>query len=169
MTTKSLITAERLREVMDYDPATGVFTWKINNRGKTRAGDIAGSTRRDGYVHVTIAQKTYLAHRLAWLYVTGNWPAKQIDHINVNPTDNRFYNLREATQTQNNGNSKRSQANKSGHKGVRWNEKVKKWHAFMKRNNRYMHIGLFDEIEIAVEAYAKAAREYFGEFARPHG
>jgi hypothetical protein len=155
------ITAERLREALHYDPETGSFTWRINRRA-IRAGNAAGTKKSNGYIQIRIDQKTYLAHRLAWLYMTGDWPPHTIDHSNTDVSDNRFRNLREATQSQNNGNANLTKKNTSGRKGVSWKKSRGKWVASIHQK----HIGIFENLDDAAKAYAKAAQEYFGEFAR---
>jgi hypothetical protein len=85
------LTAERLRELLNYDPDTGVFTWRVRPVHSHRVGDIAGSVRTTrGYRLIGVAGRVYKAHRLAWLYMMGEWPKDQIDHINRDPSDNRF-------------------------------------------------------------------------------
>lgn len=122
------ITATRLRELLHYDPETGLFTWKVARQG-TRAGAFAGALNH-GYLRITIDWRHYPAHRLAWLYMTGEWPADLIDHINLVSDDNRFVNLRQATRAQNMHNSARPRTNTSGVKGVsryagRWKAQIK--------------------------------------------
>ena len=89
-----MITQEELKELLDYNPETGLFTWNVYNniKNKTTAG-----TFNDGYIQIKIKQKIYQAHRLAWLYVYGEWPKGQIDHINGIRDDNRIENLRDVT------------------------------------------------------------------------
>lgn len=91
-----MLTAERLREVLEYDPAIGVFRWLIKPCGQISIGDIAGCRHGEGYVQIRVIGRIYLAHRLAWLYMTGEWPISLIDHRNLDRSDNRWSNLREA-------------------------------------------------------------------------
>src|SRR4029450_2313606 len=112
------LTAERLRELLDYDPETGDFTWKVNRRC-VRSGSVAGNVNCvDGYCYIGVDARRYHAHRLAWLYIKGAWPNDQIDHINGNKADNRFANLRQATHSQNQANGGRYSNNASGYNGV---------------------------------------------------
>jgi HNH endonuclease/AP2 domain len=153
-----VITLERLREVLEYNPESGVWVWKVANSRRAPAGKIAGSLDNNGYVVIRIDRAIYKAHRLAWLYMIGSWPRSTIDHINLEPADNRWVNLREATHSQNNANTRRCGA--SGIKGVyphrgRW-----------RVNFRNKYVGIFDTQEQAREAYLSAARSAFGEFAR---
>jgi len=99
-----MITQDKLKEILDYNQHTGLFTWKkIKKYSNRSVGDIAGSLSL-GYVVIGIDKKIYKAHRLAWLYVYGEFPKEQLDHINGNKEDNRICNLREANQSQNNFN-----------------------------------------------------------------
>jgi HNH endonuclease len=153
-----MLTFDRLREVLEYNPESGVWVWIVRTGQKSKPGKIAGSLDNDGYVVIRIDRANYRAHRLAWLYMTGSWPRVTIDHINLEPADNRWVNLREATYSQNNANRRRCGA--SGIKGVyphkgRW-----------RVNFRNKYVGLFDTQEQAREAYLSAARSAFGEFAR---
>lgn len=94
-----MLTAERLRELLSYDPETGWFTWRVtrSSNGRADAGSRAGALRSDGYRHVTVDQHKYKEHRLAWLYMTGKWPEADLDHKNNTRDDNRFSNLRAAS------------------------------------------------------------------------
>jgi hypothetical protein len=161
-----MLTAERLRELLHYDPETGVFTWIKITGTRVRVGDVAGSLTTNGYRRLAINGKSYKAHRLAWLYVTGGWPSADLDHINGVPGDDRWANLRLATRAQNGANSRRAVNNKSGFKGVSWHAQNRKWVATIMVNGRNKHLGYFDDRAAAHEAYTIAAREYFGEFAR---
>jgi HNH endonuclease/AP2 domain len=165
MAEKSLITIERLKEVLDYDPETGVFTRKIAGGGR-KVGDSAGFKMVIGYLGISVGNRQYYAHRLAWFYMTGKWPNEQIDHKNNRKDDNRFCNLREATPMQNMHNSSMRKKNMSGRKGVYWDEGVSKWRAQITINKVTTYIGIFDDLDAAARAYANAARKYFGEFAR---
>ena len=154
------LTAERLREVLRYDPVTGVFVWLVDKTNKTRTGGLAGDGKTaDRYIRIMIDGHRYLAHRLAWLYVTGAWPVAQIDHANGASRDNRYANLREATQQQNCGNRKKT-AGRPLPKGTR-----AKYHKF-EASIRGRYLGMFRTADEAGAAYADAAKRAYGEFAR---
>ena len=119
------LTAERLREVLSYDPKTGIFRWR-KARGKLPAGAIAGVDTEKGYRRIGLDYANHYAHRLAWLYVHGQWPVEEIDHKNGVRSENWIKNLREATHAQNGQNITISQNNKSGAVGVVWSKKKKK-------------------------------------------
>ena len=155
------LTQQRLKELLVYDPETGVFTWRKDRADNARRGAIAGSPKSDGYMRLCIDGRRYRAHRIAWLYVTGKWPTKEIDHINGDGLDNRWANLREATRSQNMCNTALRADNKSGFKGVSWVTARRKWHAQIAGKS----LGHFDNLEAAARAYRKAATERFGEFA----
>lgn len=159
---KDALTQERLKELLSYDPETGVFLRLVSMRGK-RAGSIAGTRWSNGYIIIKIDGALYYAHRLAFLYMTGRIP-EQVDHKNRDRADNCWNNLRECSQTQNNGNSSLSRRNTSGFRGVRWNAARKKWMAAITRGNKQKHLGCYDHYEDACLAYASAAKEYFGDF-----
>lgn len=156
------ITAERLQELLDYDPETGFFTWKKG----PRAGSIAGYWRTcDGYNSIMLYKKNYLGHRLAWLYVYGSMPEQEIDHINGIRADNRLVNLRKATRAENAANCrKRSSISKL--KGAFWQKDRNNFMAKIEVNDRQIYLGRFPTAEEAHAAYCAAAKKYFGEFAR---
>lgn len=159
------ITAERLRDLLDYDVETGIFTWRSSGK---RAG--CKGLRNNGkyqYWVIRADRVLYSAHRLAWLYVTGEWPREIVDHINGDPEDNRFCNLRLADKSRNNSNSKVRADNKSGLKGVqRQRNKAGTYMARITVNGKSRYIGTFPTKEEAHAAYAAEARKHFGEFAR---
>jgi hypothetical protein len=163
-----MITAERLREVVTYDPDTGVFRWAMR-RKKASIGAVAGSQRQDGYSLIRIDYQRYYAHRLAWLYMTGEWPSVEIDHKNGDPSDNRFSNLRAATRSQNAANVKRQRNNTSGVKGVFFCAAVRKWQAKICHGKRHIFLGNFASLDAARGAYADAATRLKGEYARVEG
>lgn len=148
----------RLKELLSYDKATGLFTWRVD-RIKVKAGDIAGCLDH-GYVRIRIDGVCYKAHRLAWYYQTSEWP-EDVDHRNWIRNDNRFENLRSATASKNLANTRRKSNNTSGYKGVSWHKQRQTWRATCATK----HIGLFDDPIEAAKAYDAAARELFGEFA----
>ena len=160
-----MITQARLRELLDYDPATGVFTWKVS-RGPARVGSVAGWKETRGHICIEVDGRSYKAHRLAWLYVSGKWPRDQIDHINCVRTDNRIVNLREATSAENAANSLTYRNNTSGFKGVNWHKKTGKWRAYIGVEGRITHLGLFARVEDAAAAYAEASARLHEDFGR---
>lgn len=156
----------RLREVLDYDPATGVFTWKSTLSARRSAGATAGGSGCKGYWRISVDGRRYLAHRIAWAWMTGAWPTQDIDHIDGHRCNNRFCNLREASQVQNNGNSRLRKDSTSGLKGVSWHKRAKKWAAYAGGRGTRVHLGLFESREEAHEAYLVHASLLFGEFVR---
>jgi hypothetical protein len=161
-----MITAERLREVLSYDSATGIFRWKIKPRPQSEVGDIAGTRHNQGYWHIRVLGQHYLAHRLAWLYMTGEWPEALVDHRDRNRSNNAWLNLRAATKSQNAANSAAHADSISGIKGVRWHEGHRKWDVTVCVNGVRTCHGRFDDLDEAKAAYAAAAELAFGDFAR---
>jgi hypothetical protein len=155
------MTAERLRELVIYDPATGVFIRKVSSSPIARAGRVAGHcNRRHGHVFLSVDSKRFAAHRLAWLYVTGTWPKEKIDHINGDGLDNRFENLRDVSQKVNVQNRRKSHHNAtSKYLGVCWNTSAKRWMAQIKTDGRNFNLGLHAEEEEAHAAYVAAKRQ----------
>ena len=156
-----------LNDLLDYNPETGLFTWK-KNRGNVRAGSIAGTLHRTGYVHITINRKIYKAHRLAYKMYYGSDPVDQVDHIDCDRSNNRIANLRDATPSQNHANTRVRKKNSSGIKGVYMTSNRKKfpWKACIKINKKLTYLGSYKTKEEAALAYDKAAKEHFGDFAR---
>jgi len=159
------LTQERLKELLHYDPQTGVFTWKVCIGRRSPAGTIVKGDATSRYVRIQIEKVSYRAHRLAWLYQTGQWPSGDIDHINGDKKDNRFSNLREATRSQNLSNIGPQKNNKSGFKGVCFNKMVSLWEAQITKNYQHRRLGYFNCPREAAHAYNKAAIELHGEFA----
>lgn len=158
-------TAERVREVLSYDPLTGVFLWRVSPSNNTPAGSVAGADC-EGYRIIRVEGGRYKAHRLAWLYVTGEWPPCQVDHEDTDRSNNRWGNIRLATTSQNKANMGKRADNKSGYKGVRWYSQTKKWNAQIKCQGKTKNLGYFTDPEMAHAAYCEAASRLFGEFAR---
>lgn len=156
------LTLERLKEVLNYDPTTGLFIWKIGTaRGRpgAQAGVIFGP---HGYRYISVDGRKYLAHRLAWFYTYGAWPQQFLDHINRQADDNRIANLREASAAQNAHNAER-RVGTSGFKGVR--KRGNRYVATVTANNLRITVGRFDTAEEAYNAYLEAAKKYHGSFA----
>ena len=162
---KPLPPVELVRELLDYNQETGELTWKSCRASNAKPGDTAGSLHDSGYIRVSINKVYYRAHRLIWLYVTGSDPLdSQIDHIDGDKTNNCFCNLRKANNSQNQHNTGLRLSNGSGYKGV--DKRNNRWRARIRVNNKRLFLGCFDTPELAHMAYAKAAAELHGEFAR---
>ena len=152
---KNEITQAELRYFLSYCESTGVFTWNVNKSPKARAGSIAGVLNGKGYINLTINSKIYKAHRLAWLYVYGEFPRYGLDHINGNRADNRIKNIREATQLENNQNRKKPINNTTGFIGVSKNKQGKFFSSIMFNGVR-KYLGNFFTPEEAYKAYTNA-------------
>jgi hypothetical protein len=147
-----------LKELLDYNPETGVFIWKVANR-RTKSGSVAG-TLCNGYVKIGIGGKHYSAHRLAWLYVYGIFPKKQIDHINQDRSDNRILNLREVSTIDNGRNRVMQKNNTSGITGVQWRKSRGKWVSVIKIAGELRYLGCFSVKEDAIKARKEAEAKY---------
>ena len=154
-----MLTQGNLKTQLNYDSQTGKFCWCIS-RGKARAGANAGTVMPNGYVRLGINNKLYLAHRLAWLYVYGEFPESEIDHINGDRADNRISNLRLATSAENSQNMKRYASNTSGFPGVYFNKNHNKYYARINYSGMRKHLGFYDTAELAFGAYKEAKRVF---------
>jgi hypothetical protein len=157
------LTQERLKELLHYDPETGLFKWLVATSRRIHVGDIAGYARPDGYLFIKVDGFQYMAHRLIWLYVHDNWPVDQIDHINGLRSDNRLCNLREATNPENSQNVAPKKNNTSGFIGVTWLAHRNKWRAQIMVNRKNHYLGIYDTAEKANAARvaAKASKHQF--------
>ena len=149
-----MLTQDRLKELLHYNPETGLFI-----RKSLKIGNISGYINRDGYRRIRVDYKAYSAHRLVWLYVYGLFPKDQIDHINGIKDDNRLINLRECNRSENNQNVVSSRSSTSKYLGVSWSKQNNKWRADIKINNKNKYLGYFDIEEDAFAAYCKAKAE----------
>jgi hypothetical protein len=154
---------DRLQRFVNYNPKTGLFTWKARGP-RMHSGRPAGILHR-GYVTLIIEKKRYRAHRLAWLYVHGEWP-ELLDHVNGDPADNRLSNLRLCTVAENTQNRKRHRNNASGYKGVTFHKMSRKWEVCIMAFGKKEYLGLYSTAEKAAAVYDAAAQELHGEFAR---
>ena len=150
-----MITQTRLRELLEYAPETGEFTWKVSHP-RAAVGAVAGAADHYGYIVIRLDTRLYKAHRLAWLYVHGVWPEKNIDHINRIKNDNRMVNLRLADQSANMHNVDARVNSKSGVAGVTWRADRKKWNARIKVGYKNLNLGLFDDVAAAIAARRSA-------------
>ncbi len=166
-----VITQEKLMGLLRYDPGTGLFVWLVVRGRFARPGSPAGAEHKakrsnSSYIRIKIDGRSYLAHRLAFLYMTGNWPVGLPDHVNMNTMDNRWMNLRESTPSQNQANRTVRKDNKTGIKGVFYIPRDKKFSSEIQVQGQQIRLGYFDTAEAAGAAYEIAATKYFGEFAR---
>lgn len=160
-----MLTQERLKEVLSYNPTTGVFVRKASRNGWP-VGGIAGNVDKNGYVIVRIGSKAYKAHRLAWLYVNGRWPKDQIDHIDMVKTNNAWVNLREASTSQNKANMSKRADNTTGWKGVVQQKRCKTYVAQITKNGKTYQVGRSVCPAVASFMYQIEADKVHMEFAR---
>ena len=168
------LTADQLRALLDYSPKLGMFFWRrreplrqYDKTWNTRyAGSPAGTpTVPMGYIQILVNRRLYLAHRLAFLWMTGNWPEHEIDHSDGDRANNRWNNLRVATPSQNRMNGVRRSDNTSGYRGVRFEKRRGHWVADIMVDGRKHYLGAFHTAEAAASAYAEAAARLHGKFA----
>ena len=152
------LTQARLKELLHYNPETGVFTWKVTMRG-VKLGSIAGGISCYKYTQIKLDGVQYKAHRLAWLYMAGGWP-DQIDHINQVRTDNRWLNLRNVTQRENQKNKALRKDNATGLAGVSWHKINKKWMSHIKVDGKRIYLGYFTDKFEAICARLSANNKY---------
>jgi hypothetical protein len=159
--TNNEITKELVLDRLDYNPESGLITWKKVVRKQSTVGRVTGSLDVSGYVQVNIGGGHVMkGHRIAWLFAYGDWPDGHIDHINGDRADNRIANLRVVTNAINCQNKRKPlPSNKSGYLGVSWSKNVKKWLASCMLNRKQYRAGYFDDPEVAHQAYLKLKRE----------
>ncbi len=154
------LTQKQLKDAVDYDPLTGIFTRRTRTAHCMSIGDVAGCPNGRGYLKFGVNGKSYYAHRLAWLFVYGQFPHGIIDHIDGNRANNRIDNLRDVSRTVNNQNQRRAQSrNKSsGLLGVSFNNRNKNYVARICANGQQNHLGVFTDKNDAHQAYLTAKR-----------
>jgi hypothetical protein len=161
-----MLTQSQLKQLISYDPETGIFTRLKALSRRSKIGDVVGSLSGRGYLYISINFKSYPSHRLAWLYMHGEFPPNHVDHINGLTQDNRIINLRLATRSQNKMNSRIYSSNTSGFKGVSFDSERNLWSASAKVNGKAKKIGRFKTPEQASDAYINFTKLHFGEFFR---
>lgn len=154
------LTQKRLKEVVRYDRRTGLFHWKVST-GKAKRGGVAGHTDSAGYTKVSIDGVKHFAHRLAWLYVYGEWPAQNIDHKDLCRSNNRISNLRDVGQSLNGLNGPLRCNNSSGYTGVSYDPRRGEWVAYVNRARRKKHLGAYKNLLEAVAARRNALAQIF--------
>lgn len=161
-----MLTQSKLKDELSYDKVTGNFT-RLKDKGRlSKKGDIAGTLGSLGYIIIKIQGKAYKAHRLAWLYIYGKFPNKNLDHINGIKDDNRLENLRECTQQENCYNRVARTGSKSGIKNVCWHKRTKTWHVVLSFKGKSFFIGQFKDLEFAELVAIEARIKYHKEYAR---
>lgn len=172
MANAEILSANAVRQLLRYDPATGAFTWEARDETVTKnrawnaryAGKVAGAVKSStGYVSIAIFGRGYLAHRLAFLWMNGSFPASDVDHANGNRSDNRWVNLREATRQQNCWNVAAFGTLRK--RGVSWHKRDGRFQALIRDNGRNRSLGYFDTADEAEAAYNAEAERLHGEFA----
>ena len=161
MTSKNDITQTELKSKLNYDLNTGIFTWVKN-------GKIAGYAKKGGYIFIRLPNKLYRAHKLAWLYMYGEIPSMEVDHINGNKHNNAIQNLRLSTSSENKYNAKLRKDSTSKVKGLHWYKKLKKWQINIQVNKKRLHLGYEKDFFEACCVIASARNKLHKEFAN-HG
>lgn len=160
-----MLTQEELKSKLTYDPNTGIFIWLVGSFKGKQAGCVSGNLPDDGYWIIRINKKTYQAHRLAYLYVYGEFPRILVDHIDRNRTNNKLDNLRQSTDALNSKNQTIYKNNVTGYHGV--TAHGKRWRARINVNGNKIHLGVFDTIEEAANKRREVELQ-FG-FSITHG
>lgn len=155
---------ERLKELLSYNPETGIITWNTFRNNQVNAGDIAGYVHVKGYICIEVEHSEYKAHIIAWALYYGIWPVSLIDHKDRDKSNNRITNLREATKQQNCTNTKLYKNNRSGHRGVAFDKKSGKWRAYIRVNKKIKHLGFYKTAEEAGKVWAAFALDVYGDF-----
>lgn len=162
---------EEVKALFTYDKEEGILRWRnaSGRHGRYPAGSPAGSPNAEGYFQVRVGGQSYRVCRLIWLLVTGEWPEHQVDHVDRNPANDKWENLREATPSQNKANCGKYKTEKAScHlKGVQAVQKRKsiRYRAIATKDGNRFHLGYFDTPEEAHAAYLRASEELHGEFA----
>jgi len=158
------LTQEKLKEQLHYNNKTGIFTRLISNCNRVKIGDVAGDLNETGYVHIMVLGKTYKAHRLAWFYVYGEFPNKNIDieHKDTIRNHNWIDNLRTSTRSENKFNVGKNKNNKCGQKGCRFHNGKYEVEGMLK--GKKIYLGRFDTLEQASAVYQEFAKQHHGEF-----
>ena len=148
------------KNILEYDPTTGLLRWKNQTRKKFTDW-FPGYEKANGYQEIVVCGVKVLVHRLAWAFVYNEHPASLIDHINGNRADNRIANLRSVTDLENNQNiAKPTKASKTGVRGVHFSSRINRWIAQITVNRKCNHLGSFKSLEEAKEAYMKAKQQF---------
>ncbi len=151
---------DKCLEKLSYDQETGIFTWNYDGTRGVKAGDVAGYKMQNGYIMLSVGGRKIIAHKVAWLFVYGEFPEGNLDHINRNKADNRISNLRNATYEQNAQNREKNCKNTSGYKGVTWHKRDQRWQAAITIKRKVIHLGYYQDPQDAYSAYIEASKKY---------
>ena len=160
---KPLPTIERLRELLNYDPETGILTWKVHRNNRAQAGSVAGSVNRYGYIELRVDYATLRSHRVAWAIHHGKWPNLMVDHIDGVKTNNQIKNLRDVTNSKNQQNRRVWSNKKTGLLGAIKNMKGCSFQARINLEGKYKYLGNYKTAEEAHAAYLAAKKIYHPE------
>jgi len=157
---ESKLNQKELKAILDYDPHTGVFTWCSDNVMGVKRGSVAGSFDSEGYARIKIKRLIYASHRLACLYMTGNWPDGPMDHIDHVRSNNKWNNLRSVKNIDNYKNISLLDRNTSGFTGVSWDKANNKWIVIIKINSKSTTLGRFTDKFEAICCRASANNKH---------
>ena len=164
------LTADELRERLDYTPSTGAFWWKERPGNvwwnTVHAGTLAGWHSGSGYTYINVHKLSYRAHRLAWLWMTGKWPEAEVDHIDGNPTNNTWSNLREATRNENSRNRHIQRNNSTGTRGISYSARRSQWIVRVMVDKESHFGGWFNDLEEAKRVRNEMVQRLHGAFSR---
>lgn len=156
---KKILEVEYLKKYLTYHPDLGIFTSNVK-RLRYIDGEPVGYTKKNGYIEIYLNGGYHYAHRLAWLYMTGEFPIDNIDHLDGNPQNNKWKNLRLANQSINTKNQKSKKSNKTGKIGVFYRKDREKWIAYIKVDYKRINLGTFLNFEDAATARVQAEQKY---------
>jgi len=160
------LSRRELMKWLDYDPMSGIFTWIKRPSNRVKVGEVAGTSDKHGYINIQLHGAIYKAHRLAFLYMTGKMP-EQVDHEDHNAANNKWDNLRPASDSINRKNTPLLNNNTSGYCGVSWSDDRRKWEAKIQVNGKTINLGRYNKLEDAAQARKDAANSYG--FHKNHG
>lgn len=161
-----MIKIKELKDVLEYNEHTGIFSWKISPCKNVKIGSVAGTLhKKTGYIKITYKNNKISAHRLSWAFMLEEWPAFDVDHINGNRQDNRWVNLRQATRQQNSLNRLKSSRNTSGVKGVHFDRKRNKWGSTITFDKTRYWLGFHSSLKQAEDAVVTKRKELHGTFS----
>jgi hypothetical protein len=159
------LTQQELKHWLWYDKESGLFRWRHGRGMCLKPWTLAGTVTRQGYIEIHLGGRIYKAHRLAWLYMTGEQPSKEVDHINRDKSDNRWVNLRLATREENQWNASLRSDSTCGVSGVTFHKASGKWKTQCRANGKRHFLGAYKTKEEAAEAVLRFRAEHHGEFA----